>query len=100
MNFKKLLKYSLALILVAVEIYFLSNYIIETFNDKDQIKKICKTKCAYDDNSYFWEYSGEGAVRGFTTKEECFNHCSRREQGFAALMARFGTAFLSAFFQK
>jgi len=95
---KNLLKYFLAVILVALEIYLVISLVGGNIVKKQEIEKNCEIKCAYNSNSYFWEFSGESATRGFTTKEECFNYCSKKEQGFVAMVRRYGSAFLGAIF--
>lgn len=95
---KKLIKYSLALALIIFEVYLVLSLVGGNIAEKKEIEKACQLKCAYNSNSYFWEFSGESAVRGFTTKDECFNYCYKKEQGFAAAVKRYGSAFFGAIF--
>jgi len=98
---KSLLKYFLVIVfisLVAFEIYLVFSLVGENIEGKREIEKFCDAKCVYSSNSYLWEFAGEGAVRGFTTKEECFNYCSKKEMGFPAMIKRYGAAFLSLIF--
>ena len=67
--------------------------------EKKEIETSCQLKCAYNSNSYFWEFSGESAIRGFTTKEECFNYCYKKEQGFAYFFTGFVPAYLTGLFE-
>ena len=95
---RKLIKYSLALALVVFEVYLVVSLVGGNITEKKEIEKACVEKCAYNSNSYFWEFSGENVIRGFTTKEECFNYCYKKEQGFAATVKRYGSAFFGAIF--
>lgn len=95
---KTLVKYFLVIILVTAEIYLIISLVGGNISVKKEIEMTCEANCAFNSNSYFWEFSGESATRGFTTKEECFNYCSKKEQGFTAMAKRYGSAFLSAIF--
>jgi len=78
----KLIKYFLVIILVFAEGYLVISLVGGDMSKKKEIEKSCDQKCTYSQNSYMWEFNGENAVRGFTTKDECNNHCIRFEQGF------------------
>ncbi len=96
---KKLIKYFLVLVLVVSEIYLIASLLGENITEKKEIETSCQLKCAYNSNSYFWEFSGESAIRGFTTKEECFNYCYKKEQGFAYFFTGFVPAYLTGLFE-
>ena len=98
---KSPLKYFLVIVfisLVVFEIYLLFSLVGENIEGKREIERICDAQCVYSSDSYLWEFVGEGAVRGFTTKDECFNYCSKKEMGFSATVKRYGAAFLSFIF--
>ncbi|TSC54206.1 MAG: hypothetical protein LiPW30_737 [Parcubacteria group bacterium LiPW_30] len=97
---KKLIKYFLVLVLVVSEVYLIALLLGENITGKKEIETACQLKCAYNSNSYFWEFSGDLAIRGFTTKEECFNYCYKKEQGFAYYLGKYGTAFLGIILNK
>jgi len=79
---KKVIKYFIIILLVLAEAYLLITYIGGNVRDKEEVKIFCEEKCAYNGGSYLWEFAGENAVRGFTTKNECNNYCVKFKQGF------------------
>jgi hypothetical protein len=79
----KLLAVILAVALVLIETYLIISSIIDKNNENNQIQSFCAIKCDYNPSSLLWEFSGDTATRGFTTRDECFSYCSKVKQGFA-----------------
>lgn len=95
MKINKKIKYSLIVLLVLGEGYLVASSVLDKIKEEKDIELFCSQKCNYSSSSYFWEFSGEGATRGFTTKNECLNYCEKARQGFAfAIFNDYGPAFL------
>lgn len=97
MSKKKIIIFAIVALLVAVEGYLAFSYILDGAREKRETEEFCKQKCNYSSTSYFWEYSAEGASRGFTTKQECLNFCYKSRMGFAFIVQQYGAAVLSGF---
>lgn len=97
---KKIIVFFVVAALVLIEGYLIVTSVSDSIKEEKEIQSFCEAKCAYSENSYFWEFSGESATRGFTTKNECLNYCQRKTQGFAYYLGKYGTAFLSGIFKK
>lgn len=80
----KIIAIFLAIALVLIEGYLITSSILEKVNDDNQIQNFCQAKCNYNPASFLWEFSGETYTKGFTTRQECFYHCAKVKQGFAA----------------
>ncbi|MCX6722647.1 MAG: hypothetical protein NT094_01090 [Candidatus Staskawiczbacteria bacterium] len=80
----KILAIILVIILILIEGYLITSYILDEANTNNELQNYCGAKCSYSPSSLMWEFSGETFTKGFTTKEECFNYCSKVKQGFAA----------------
>ena len=80
----KLLAIFLAIALILIEGYLIASYMLDKANTKNEIQSYCGLKCSYNSGSLTWEFSGETFTKGFTTREECFNYCSKSRQGFTA----------------
>jgi len=80
----KLLAIILAIALVLFEAYLIASYILDKTNKNNEVQSYCVIKCDYNQSSLLWEFSGDTFTKGFTTKEECFNYCSKVKQGFTA----------------
>ena len=78
----KLIKHLIVIVLVVAEGGLLLSMVGENASKRKEIEKSCEQKCTYRQNSYMWEFSGENATRGFTTKDECNDYCIKFEQGF------------------
>ena len=70
--------------LVLIEGYLIISSYAEKREEGNKIQIFCQAKCKYNPGSFLWEFSGDTYVKGFTTREECFNHCSKVKQGFVA----------------
>ena len=80
----KLLAILLAFALVLIEVYLITSSILDKVNENNAVQSYCGIKCEYNPASFLWEFSGENFTKGFTTREECFNYCSKVKQGFTA----------------
>lgn len=80
----KILAIILVIILILIEVYLIATYILDKSATKNEIQNYCGVKCSYNPSSLNWEFSGDTFTKGFTTKEECFNYCSKIKQGFTA----------------
>ncbi len=78
----KLIKYLLIVVLIVAEGWLVISLVMGDASKKKEIETACDQKCSYSQNSFMWEFSGENAIRGFTTKDECNNYCIKKEQGF------------------
>lgn len=74
----------LAIALVLIEAYLITSSILDKVNENNAIQSYCGIKCDYNPISFLWEFSGDNYIKGFTTRQECFNYCSQVKQGFAA----------------
>lgn len=74
----------LAIALVLIEGYLIASYILDKINNNNEIQSYCGVKCDYNPSTLAWEFSGDSYTKGFTTREECFNYCSKVKQGFTA----------------
>jgi hypothetical protein len=74
----------LAAALVLIEVYLITSSILDKTNENNQIQVYCGEKCNYNPDSLLWEFTGENFTKGYTTRQECFNYCSKVKQGFAA----------------
>jgi hypothetical protein len=83
MNILRMCKYFLIIALVFIASYFAYNLISSDITQKNNEQAFCSSKCTYSEFSYLWEFSGEYSRKGFTTKDECFNFCSKSWEGFA-----------------
>ncbi|MBU4204690.1 hypothetical protein KKE19_04265 [Patescibacteria group bacterium] len=97
---KKLIKYLLIITLVLVEGFLLISFVGGNIKEKKETEIFCDQKCAYSQNSYFWEFKGENIARGFTTKDECVNYCIKFKQGFVYSSIIDARNFLGALFQR
>ena len=94
---KKIITFFVVIALVLIEGYLITTSALDSIKEKREIQSFCEAKCTYSENSYFWEFSGESATRGFTTKSECLSYCERKTQGFAYYLGEYGSAFLGGF---
>ena len=83
MNVLRLLKYFLIIALIFIAAYLTYNLVSDDLTKKNDEQTFCSLKCNYSEYSYLWEFSGEYSKKGFTTKDECFNFCSKSWEGFA-----------------
>lgn len=97
MNIKKIIIYFSILALVVVEGYLVYNMVSGDINNKRETAQYCGARCNYNQNVLLWEFSGDNITKGFTTEEECLNHCSRVKNGFAYYLSKYSSAFLSFF---
>jgi len=100
MSFKKILIFLLVLGLIFAEGYLVVSIIMSEINTEKDVQVFCQQKCNYSQDSLFWEFSGEYSAKGFTTKEECFNYCSRVRQGFAYFITEYTPAYFIGLFKK
>jgi len=70
--------------LVLIEVYLIASSVLDKVDLNNKIQSFCGEKCDYNPSSLLWEFSGETFTKGFTTRNECFNYCSRVKQGFTA----------------
>jgi len=80
----KLIAIFLATALVLIEGYLITSSILDKINQDNKIQSYCGLKCEYNPDSFLWEFSGNSYTKGFTTRTECFNYCSKVKQGFVA----------------
>jgi hypothetical protein len=97
MSIKKIIIYLVVLGLVATEGYLLFTTISGNISSQNETTQYCGVKCNYNQNVLLWEFSGENATKGFTTKDECFKYCGEVKNGFAYYLSEYGSAFLSFF---
>ena len=96
----KIIAIFLALALVLIETYLIASSIVESSNTNSQIQSYCSEKCDYNPGSFLWEFSSDTYTKGFTTREECFNFCSKAKQGFVYNFLQSSTASLESVFEK
>ena len=94
MDVKQVIKYILVVGLICFALYLTYSVISGNISQKNQEENYCTAKCNYSQYSHFWEFSGEYSTKGFTTKEECFNFCSRSFEGFVFRILDSGYASL------
>lgn len=92
----KIMSLIVAFMLVLIEAYLITSSIIEKNNEAKAIEFYCQERCDYNPANLLWEFSGESIEKGFTTKDECLNYCSRIKQGFVyTFLKEQGTAAIS-----
>jgi hypothetical protein len=84
------------LALVVIEGYLITTSVLDKISQDKSVQSFCVQKCNFNQTSSFWEFSGENAIKGFTTKDECFNYCSKVKMGFAYILKDYASAFLGA----
>ena len=82
MDIKSIIKYVLIIGLVFFLGYLIFDLINGDITRKKDAQVFCTEKCGYNQNSFFWEFTGEDITKGFTTKDECFNYCEKSKEGF------------------
>ena len=97
---KKIIVFFIVAVLVLGEGYLIITSVADGMKEEKEIQSFCEAKCAYSENSYFWEFSGESATRGFTTKNECLSYCQRKTQGFVYSLGKSGAAFVGKILSK
>jgi hypothetical protein len=83
MNVGKIIKFFLVIGLVCFAGYLIFDLVSGDIAQKEAVQNYCTEKCNYNSTSLFWEFSKDNGVKGFTTKDECFNYCSKVKMGFA-----------------
>jgi len=96
----KVLVISLAVVLVLIELYLIASSVIDKNKETNQIQSFCSARCKYDPSSFLWEFSGDTFTKGFTTRDECFNYCSKAKQGFVYNFLENATASINRIFYK
>jgi len=86
MRLRKALIIVLILALVGFQIYLVISIFSDKINQQKNVQEYCKVRCAYNESSYFWEFSGDFETKGFTTQDECNNYCGKVRMGFAGLL--------------
>ncbi len=99
MKFKiKSLAISLVAALVLIEGYLIVSSILDNYNENNQTQNYCVQKCDYNPSSFLWEFTGDNFTKGFKTREECFNYCTKVKQGFVyyynSATASLGSVFI------
>ena len=82
MNIKALVKYFIVIVLVCLAGYLIFDLVSGDAAQKKDVLGYCTEKCSYNQSSLYWEFSRDTGVKGFTTKDECFNYCSQSREGF------------------
>ena len=82
MNVKKIIIFFLAAGSICFAGYLAYDLISGNIKREHDTQIFCVEKCKYSQYSYFWEYTGGNATKGFTTENECLNYCTKSRQGF------------------
>jgi len=82
MSVKSLVKFFIVIFLVCLAGYLIFDLVSGNIARKKDVLVYCTEKCSYNQSSLFWEFSRDTGVKGFTTKDECFNYCSKSKEGF------------------
>ena len=97
---KRIIKYCVFIILVGALAYLSFSLISSDESQKNAEHAYCATKCNYNSDSLFWEFSGGYSTKGFTTKEECLSYCSKSWEGLVYEMMNSSYASLQSAFQQ
>jgi hypothetical protein len=100
MSFKKLLIFIVVVGLVVFEAYLIASSIIDKSNQQKDIQDFCATQCKYNPNNFYYEFHGDNATKGFTTKDECLSYCAKARMGFVYLLTQNAAAFLTNIFDR
>ena len=96
MSVAKITTFILLWALVVIEIYLISSSIIEKKSQDTEVKNYCEARCAYNAQNMLYEFSGEGIMKGFTTKNECYTYCAQVKQGYVYNILSTATASLGS----
>jgi hypothetical protein len=80
----KIVAIFLAIALVLIEGYLIASSILDKANENNAVQTYCSVKCEYNPATFLWEFTGDNYTKGFTTRNECFKHCSDVKLGFTA----------------
>ncbi len=96
MRVKGIIILVIVLALVAIEGYLIVSSVLGKVNQDKDVQTYCAVKCGFNQNTSYWEFSGENGTKGFTTEEECFNYCSKFRMGFIGMLQKYNSDFIGA----